>query len=137
MNLDSWKKEFLAYFEKGGRIEVNWDSGHAYHTHSAISPDECEDPDSASDFESDYVSEYGPCLYCCPSVLNKLGAQVVADECYELNCTTDEEKVEYLEGFIQQATAEGSAEWYQLHKLQEYVDTQLKVNLQMTKILSE
>lgn len=145
LNFEQWKVKYLEWF-KTNSYTVAWDSGHAYHTHEAISPDECDDSDMAYAFESEHMADNACTLYCVPSVINKLSGEfsVVCDECYD-QCNTDEEKVDYLEGFI---ALMGKHSWgsresvgymekfYHIAELKDYVD-QLKAGIQLSEELAD
>lgn len=137
LGVEEWKAEFLAKLAATGGFQVEWDAGHAYHTHDSISAEDCIDPDAAYDFESEEMSEHGCTLYCCPGVINSLTGQFscVADDCYD-RCESDEERIEHLEGFIKLAEKAGqkTAEWYHTDLLKIEVD-RLKANLKLDDIL--
>lgn len=121
MTFEEWKQLFHEY---DTTVNVDWDSGHGYHLMNDESPDPelCDDPDSASDYESEYMSDNGPTLYCVPDLINELTGEfsVVSDECPDY-CETPEEKIEYIEGFIKLAESMGKGKWYHTDKLRGWV----------------
>jgi len=121
MTFEEWK---LIFNTSDTTVEVDWDSGHAYHSMNSESPDPdwCDDPDSAYDYQSEYMSEHGPELYCAPELINELcGPVVVSDECPDHYCKTLEDKIEYIEGFIELAESMKMNEWYHTDKLRGWV----------------
>lgn len=121
-NLEEWK---LTYNEKAkAGIGVDWDGGHAYHL-SPWCPDECEDADAASDYDSEYLSDNGPELFCVPELINQLTKEFSVCAC---DCGSHEDgkengqEIEYINGFMQLAIKAGSAEWYHTDKLKVWIE---------------
>ena len=122
MTLEEYKQQL----EKA-KITVEWDAGHAYHTDDGPTPDDCDDPDAAYDFQSDWYDDRGSTLFCVPRVLedilakNKVEHGVVSDECCDDYCQTVEDQKEYLSGFADLADEMGKGEWYRTDLLREYI----------------
>ena len=122
-SFEDWKQSYIDKSKHG--IKVDCDGGHAYHV-SPYSYDECEDEEAACDFDSDYLSNQGPQLYC----------EVPTPEFPHMGCCSEcfqsaDDQAEYIDGFIQQRQENG----YPLKP--DYISSlmKLKSEIMITKIV--
>ena len=93
-------------------MQVDWDGGHCY-----CQCELCYGENDTIDCEQE--------LYCVPELINELAgtSKVVSCEC------ADKADVDHVEGFIYQAEAMGSGEWYHTHLLRKWVALQKIQNI--------
>jgi hypothetical protein len=140
LSLAEWKAEWMKQLASTGGFKPAWDAGHCYLTTDVeLKAEDCEDVDAAHDFMSEEESEHGPLCYCVPGVINQLVGEfsVVADDCYDAYCTTDEERVAHLEGFIGlvESCGEHDYKWYHIDLLKVELD-RMKANLKLDNTLA-
>lgn len=98
--------------------DVDWDSGHAYCSCEHCSPEDESDGDSMNCNQS---------LYCAPELINHLTGEFSICSCECANrdrFDTQEEYVDYIEGFIELADEAGSSDWYHTRLLKNWVKKQ-------------
>ena len=85
-------------------MKVGWDGGHCY-----CQCDICSGEEDTIQCEQE--------LFCVPDLINTLTGEFSVVPC---ECAKDP-TVEHVEGFIIQAEAMGSGEWYHTHLLRKWV----------------